>query len=279
MAKPTGSEFQSEQVVVTGASSGIGEAAAYEFARRKYRLVLVARREDRLKKVEARCRELGSPDVQILKLDLCLETSPQALAEFVPNADIVVNNAGIGTLARSLDTPLSNHQTTVTLNAVRPMEITYAFAQKMRQRKKGVIVNVASMGAFQAIPFMTSYSASKAFIQNFSEGLDEEIRKDGVRVISFCPGGTWTDFFETAGYEKTGLQGLKTFMQPASEVARSLVNFVESPSAIAIPGFMNNLIYWLQKWTPRAWSTKSGYRIYSKLMIVEKAATTHKEAT
>ncbi|MBL7716017.1 MAG: SDR family NAD(P)-dependent oxidoreductase [Bdellovibrionales bacterium] len=253
------------QVVVTGASSGIGEAAAYEFARRGYRLVLVARREDRLKKVEERCRQLGSKEVQILKLDLYSSDAAKTLVDFAPSADIVVNNAGIGTLSQTLDTPISNHQNTVVLNAIRPMEITYAFAQKMRARKSGVIVNVASMAAFQALPFMTSYSAAKSFIQNFSEGLDQEIRRDGIRVVAFCPGGTWTEFFENAGYEKSGLNGLKRFMQSADEVAKSLVDFSEAPTPIAIPGFLNNVLYWLQKWVPRSWSTRSGYRVYSKL--------------
>lgn len=252
--------------LVTGASSGIGAATAIELGKQGYRLCLVARRKDRLEEVRLKAIEAGSPSVELLALDLLDEKSTPILNEQADHTDILINNAGVGTLSHALDTPIESHLKTVTLNAIRVMEHSHTFALKMRERGYGRVINISSLAAFQSVPYMASYSASKAFVVQWGESLDSELAGSGVRIVSFCPGGTWTEFMDTAGYSPKELKKMSRWMQTSEEVAIEIVKTIKNPRPIVIPGATNQLTYALQKLLPRSWLTHSGKKIYSNLM-------------
>ncbi|MCM0607285.1 MAG: SDR family oxidoreductase [Xanthomonadaceae bacterium] len=256
----------SNRCLVTGASSGIGAATAIELGRQGYKLCLVARRKDRLEEVRLKALEAGSPEVEVLALDLLDEKSTPILNEQAERTDVLINNAGIGTLAHALDTPIETHLKTVTLNAVRVMEHSHYFALKMRERGYGLVINISSLAAFQSIPYLASYSASKAFVVQWGESLDSELAGTGVRIVSFCPGGTWTEFMDTAGYSAAEVKKISRWMQSSEEVALEIVKCIKNPRAVVIPGATNQLTYALQKMLPRSWLTRSGKKIYSNLM-------------
>src|SRR5713226_1335818 len=165
-------------VVITGASSGIGEATAIAFARRGARLELGARRLDRLNAVAQKCREAGSPDVNVRRLD------------------VVVNNAGIGWMGRLHQMPEEKVDELVATNLKGVIATTQAALPWMLQRHRGVIINVASVVGFRASPYSAVYSATKHAIVGLSHALRGELSGTGVKVCVVYPASTKTEFFD-----------------------------------------------------------------------------------
>lgn len=257
---------KTHRALITGASAGIGAATALELARQGYRLCLVARRKDRLEQVREKALAAGSPSVDILPIDLLNLESAQKLLSEASDTDILINNAGIGVLGHTLTTPIKSHVDTIILNSVRVIELTHHFANAMKERGFGRIINIASLAAFQSVPYMSSYSGSKALVVQFGESLDSELEGSGVRIVSFCPGGTWTEFMDVAGYSAKEVKKLSRFMQTPETVAQAIVKTIRSPRPIVIPGAINQLSYFLQKFLPRNWLTRSGKKIYFNLI-------------
>jgi uncharacterized protein len=188
--------------LITGASSGIGEAFARKLAERGHNLLLAARSEDKLINL---CNELGragSIHAQYFAIDLSLPESPARLFEETAKRDLqidfLINNAGFGSMGEFALLDLSRELNMIDLNVRALVELTHLFLQPMRERKGGTILNVASTAAFQPVPFMTTYAATKAFVLSFSEALWEENRPYGIQVMALCPGVTETGFFEAA---------------------------------------------------------------------------------
>ena len=188
--------------LITGASSGIGEAFARKLAERGQNLLLVARSEDKLINL---CNELGRAGrihAQYFAVDLSRPESPARLFEETTKRDLqidfLINNAGFGSMGEFATLDLARELNMIDLNVRSLVELTHLFLQPMRERKGGAIINVASTAAFQPVPFMTTYSATKAFVLSFSEALWEENRPYGVQVMALCPGVTETNFFEAA---------------------------------------------------------------------------------
>src|SRR5207237_631868 len=185
--------------LITGASSGIGEAFARKLAARGHSLLLVARSEDKL---IALCNELGRLNnvrAQYVAMDLSQPDAPARLfAETRSRAleiDLLINNAGFGSMGDFAQLDLARELNIIDLNVRSLVEMTHRFLGPMRQRKGGAIINVASTAAFQPVPFMATYAASKAFVLSFSEALWEENRPYGIKVMALCPGVTDTNFF------------------------------------------------------------------------------------
>jgi short-subunit dehydrogenase len=188
--------------LITGASSGIGEAFARKLAERGHNLLLVARSEDKLINL---CNELGRAGAihaQYVAIDLSLPESPARLFEETVKRDLqidfLINNAGFGSMGEFATLDLAREVNMIDLNVRALVELTHLFLQPMRERKRGAILNVASTAAFQPVPFMTTYAATKAFVLSFSEALWEENRPYGIQVMALCPGVTETNFFEAA---------------------------------------------------------------------------------
>lgn len=189
--------------LITGASSGIGEAFARRLAARGRNVLLVARSEDKLITL---CNELGrinSIRAQYLALDLAKPESPAHLfAETEKRAlvvDMLINNAGFGSMGEFTKLDLARELNMIDLNVKSLTELTRRFLIPMHARKQGTIINVASTAGFQPVPFMATYAATKAFVLSFSEALWEENRPYGIQVMALCPGVTDTNFFDAAG--------------------------------------------------------------------------------
>src|SRR5258708_2983332 len=200
--------------LITGASSGIGEVFARKLAARGNNLLLVARSEDKLINL---CNELGrskSIRAQYVALDLSERDAPARLFGEAQNRgleiDFLINNAGFGSMGEFTKLDLDHELNMIDLNVRSLVELTHRFLVPMRERKRGSIINVASTAGFQAVPFMATYAATKAFVLSFSEALAEENRPFGIKIMALCPGLTETSFFEAAGIDRPPIPSIPT---------------------------------------------------------------------
>lgn len=191
-------------VVVTGASSGIGTELARGLARRGYPLVLVARRRERLDELAGELGNQYSVAVEVMPLDLGDSEGRTKLVDRLRNEPIagLCNSAGFGTSGVFHTLPYERESEQVTLNALALMELTHAALPGMVERGAGAVLNVASIAGFQPVPYMAVYSATKAFVQTFSEAVHEELHGTGVSVTVLCPGPVPTEWAEIANAER-----------------------------------------------------------------------------
>ncbi len=194
-------------VVVTGASAGIGAAAARRFGREGYRVALAARRRDRLEQVAATLQELGA-DALVVPTDVRDPQQVQRLADAVAQAwgrvDVLVNNAGLGRLAplTALD-PVDDILLQVQVNLTGAIWVARAFLPLMQAQRRGVIVNVASVAGWVGLPHYTVYAATKFGLRGFTEALRREVRPAGIRVVGLYPGPVRTEFGQHAFKDPT----------------------------------------------------------------------------
>jgi hypothetical protein len=189
--------------LVTGASWGIGEAFARQLAALGKDLILVARNEARLQELAGELSAAHGVRVCVIAADLCRPgAAGQVWAETERlglEVDLLVNNAGVGKKGEFAALEHNLQAAMVRLNVNAPVELTRLYLPGMRARRRGGIINVASNAAFQPVPYMAVYAASKAFLLHFSEAVAEEVGADGVRVMALCPGATDTAFWDVAG--------------------------------------------------------------------------------
>jgi short-subunit dehydrogenase len=247
--------------LITGASSGIGEVFARRLAARGRNVLLVARSEDKLITL---CNELGRSNsirAQYVALDLSLPESPARLFEEAEkrslSIDLLVNNAGFGSFGDFSKADLARELNMIDLNVKALVELTNRFLLPMRERKQGAIINVASTAAFQAVPFMATYAATKAFVLSFSEALWEENRSYGVKVMALCPGVTETNFFEAARGEKPPARASQT---PEEVVETALRGLARGKSHI-ISGWINRVMTESERLVPRSLVTRMAGRM------------------
>src|SRR5215217_5387252 len=188
--------------LITGASSGIGEAFARKLAASDHNLVLVARSE---KKLHELCDELMLRHkifAHYVALDLLeKDATEHVFAETEKHGfevDWLINNAGFGSMGDFAELDVEKEANIVKLNVLTVLSLTHRFLVGMRERKKGTIINVSSAAGFQPIPYMATYAATKAFVTSFSEALAEENKAHGIRFMALCPGSTKTNFFKAA---------------------------------------------------------------------------------
>ena len=247
--------------LITGASSGIGEVFARRLAARGRNVLLVARSEEKLITL---CNELGRSNsirAQHVALDLSLPEAPARLFEEAGKRgltiDLLVNNAGFGSFGDFSKADLARELNMIDLNIKALVELTYRFLQPMRERKQGAIINVASTAAFQAVPFMGTYAATKAFVLSFSEALWEENRAFGIKVMALCPGVTDTNFFEAARGEKPPARAAQT---PEDVVDTALRGLARGKSHI-ISGWINRVMTESERLAPRSVVTRMAGRM------------------
>lgn len=189
--------------LVTGASSGIGEVFARELAARGSDLVLAARSEDKLEALAAELRHSAGVAAEVVAIDLAQPAAGARLGailrELVLDIDVLINNAGFGLFAPMHEADPERISAEVQVNVAALTDLTAALLPGMLERDRGAIVNVASTAAFQPVPYMAVYGATKAYLLSFSEALWAETRSTGVRVTALCPGATETQFFAVAG--------------------------------------------------------------------------------
>ncbi|MGH3969160.1 MAG: SDR family NAD(P)-dependent oxidoreductase, partial [Mycobacterium sp.] len=191
-------------IVVTGASSGIGTELAHGLAGRGYPLMLVARRRERLDELAGELGSQYSVGVEVMPLDLADPKGRGRLAERLRNESIagLCNSAGFGTSGVFHTLPSERESEEVILNSLTLMELTHAALAGMVERGAGAVLNIASIAGFQPMPYMAVYSATKAFVQTFSEAVHEELHGTGVSVTVLCPGPVPTEWGEIANAER-----------------------------------------------------------------------------
>lgn len=236
--------------VITGASSGLGEQFARQLTKKGYGVVLVARRRARLDKLAAELAEQPGVATEVIEADL---TTPEGVAlveQRLRQGDVsmLVNSAGFGTRGMFYRLPVDREIQEIDLNVRALARLSHAALESMVPQKKGAIINVASMGAFQPVPYMSTYGATKAFVLHFSEGLHEEAKKHGVAVTCLCPGPVKTEFQQVAGVEAERMpMGWVT----AEKVVAAALKGSAKRQAIVVPGTANRMLASSVKLMPR----------------------------
>jgi uncharacterized protein len=228
-----------KSTLITGASSGIGEAFARRLAQEKHNLVLVARSEEKLHQL---CDELmlqHQITAHYVALDLTEFEADKKLFEETEKhgfeIDWLINNAGFGSMGDFAGLELERELEMVSLNIMALVALTHRYLEKMRQRKSGVIINVSSTAGFQAIPYMATYAATKAFVTSFSEAIAEENRPFNITVTAVCPGPTETNFFSASKAIPFSAKGMQT---PKAVVEKAL-KAVKAGKPLVISGISN----------------------------------------
>ena len=247
--------------LITGASSGIGAAFARKLAARGRNVLLVARSEDKL---IALCNELGrltSIRAQYVALDL---QQPDAAAQLFEETkkreleiDMLINNAGFGSMGDFVKLDLDRELEMIQLNVRAVVAVTHRFLGPMRERKGGTIINVASTASFQAVPYMATYAATKAFVLSFSEAIGEENRLHGIHVMALCPGVTETKFFEAAKIDRPPMRTIQT----PEEVVDTALRGLARQKSVVISGWTNWITVEAERIAPRSVVTKVAARV------------------
>jgi uncharacterized protein len=250
--------WKGEWAVVTGASSGIGQAIAKELADNGVKLVLTARRTERL---EAFAATLGVA-CEIFAADLERPAAPREILEFTEAKGIspalLVNNAGFGIFGEFREMDLDRQLAMIQVNCSAVVAMTSLFLPGMIGRKKGDILIVASTAAFQAVPYQTAYAATKAFDLIFAEGIAEEVKRFGVRVCAVCPGQTKSEFHQIANEPIP--KGME--VQSAREVARIGLAALAAGKHHVVCGLGNRIGMEIQRIVPRRVVTAVSERLF-----------------
>jgi hypothetical protein len=232
--------YKDKVALVTGASSGIGKVYAEELAAKGSHVILVARSRDKLAALASELSKKYGVKAYALDSDLSKPGAAGRLAEEIAalglNVDILINNAGFGTHGRFEELSSEREQEEIMLNVAAIVDMTHQFLPYMQQQKEGIIVNVASLAAFQPSAYMAVYSATKAFVLSFTEALWAENRRSGVRFLVLCPGATETGFFDVVG--TTDAAGGMTLASP-KKVVEAGFRGVEQGRSYIIAGKVN----------------------------------------
>jgi len=232
--------------VVTGASSGIGEAIARDLARRGHGVTLVARRADRLATLAAELAG-GGVRAEVLAADLADRSHRADLLGRIEalglTPDILVNNAGLSTVGRASEADPAAELNMIEVDVAAVADLCSRFLPGMVERGTGGIINVASTAAFQPLPGQAGYAACKAFVLSYTRSLAGELRGSGVKVTALCPGPVDTEFGDTAGFADGDAESaLPKFMwETPEQVARTAVDGLAAGRTVAIPGAANRI--------------------------------------
>lgn len=242
--------------LITGASGGIGAAFAAELASRQHDLILVARSADKLHQLAAALQQKFNVRVEVIVQDLTEPGAGTAVFNAVNQTnltvDLLVNNAGFGDYGVFADRPLAKQLKIVQLNIIALVELSHLFLQGMRARKSGSIINVASIAAFQPMPYLSMYAATKAFVLSFSESLWAENKDLGIRVLCLCPGPTESDFFAVAEFPKALASSSGQKLVSAEEVVRDALKALDkNESNVVTGGIPNQIIVNMPRLMPR----------------------------
>jgi uncharacterized protein len=230
--------------LITGASSGIGEALARRFANGGWRLVLVARSADKLQALAAALRAAHGIEAWAVPADLAQPDAAAALAAAMKRArrpiDVLVNNAGVLEHGAFVDMPAARHQELITLNIAALTAMLAHFVPPMVARGRGRILNVASVAAFQPVPTLATYAATKAYVLSLTESLAEELQGSGVTVTALCPGITATNMLDSARQASPSLGALPAFVVGSADaVAEEGYAACLQGEVIRVPGALN----------------------------------------
>ncbi|WP_310394474.1 SDR family oxidoreductase [Hymenobacter sp.] len=256
--------------LVTGASRGIGRAISLRLAQGGYDLLLVARSEDQLAALAQEIRAKHQCQAHVLALDLAApgaaETVVAWAAQQTNQLALLVNNAGYGLWGRFEQLGLAEQQNMLQLNMALPVALTHALLPALHRAPHGFVLNVASTAAYQAVPSLTLYAASKAFLLSFSRGLRYELKATNVSVSCLCPGATATSFADRAGMGAELQATANKVSMSADAVAEAAVAGLLAGEAEIIPGVLNKVSAGLTSVVPKSLVEKIAAGIYEKYL-------------
>lgn len=258
--------FERMTALVSGASSGIGRCFAEALAQRGCHLILTARSGDALQQLAAQLQAQHGIRVLVIAADLAQAGAAAALYAEVTAAgwtvDLLVNNAGFGKWRHFLDEDADTYQRMLMLNIVALTELTRLLLPAMQARRLGAVINVASTAAFQPLPYIAVYGASKAYVLHLTEALAAEYEGSGVRFLALCPGNTRTRFTEVANADVSGMAAAS----PESVVASAL-RALDAGRHYLVPGRMNYLTAQLPRWLTRRQVTRLVMALFAKRIM------------
>lgn len=248
--------------LITGASSGIGKTFAQELATHQSNLILVARSQDKLHQLAQQLQSDHALNVEVIVQDLTEPRAGQKVYDQVKekglSVDLLVNNAGFGDYGPFTQRDLSRQLEMVQLNITVLVELTYLFLDQMQQRGNGGIINVASIAGFQALPYLSTYAATKAFVLSFSEALWSENQGTGVHVFALCPGPTESNFFERAEFPTRLTNGNQNGLTSSEAVVKEALQTLEkNRSNVVTGGLTNQIIVNISRFFPREFLAKA----------------------
>jgi short-subunit dehydrogenase len=236
-----------ETALITGASGGIGLELARVFAKQGFDLIVVARRAAELEALAERCRREHGVRVGVRPTDLLELAAPSKLVQQLHDdgleVDVLVNNAGLMDMGGFAAIDIDQHERLLQLNVMVLTSLTRRILPAMIERGHGRILNVASTSAFQPIPSMALYAASKAFVLSLSESLSEELKGTGVTVTALCPGFTKTNMLDHAQEEHSMARNIPGFLlSEVEDVAREGFEACLAGKAVVVPGLPNQMV-------------------------------------
>ncbi|MEL4894290.1 SDR family NAD(P)-dependent oxidoreductase [Crocosphaera sp. Alani8] len=248
--------------LITGASSGIGQAFAEELATSCTNLILVARSEDKLYRLAKQLKEKTSITVEVIIQDLTEPQAGQKVYDLVQDrgltVDCLINNAGFGDYGPFAQRELSKQLEMIQLNVTVLVELTHLFLQQMQQQGEGSIINVASIAGFQSLPYLSTYAATKAFVLSFTEALWAENQEKGINCLALCPGPTESNFFEVADFPQSFESKSNSGLTSAQTVVKDALKALENnQSNVVTGGVANNLIVNSSRFFPREFLLKA----------------------
>jgi hypothetical protein len=240
--------FPYRLALVTGASSGIGEALCVALAAAGVEeVVLVARRRHELERVSAslQCK------TRIIVADLATPAGIQAVIDNAGAIDLLVNNAGFGSFGAFHTLPQQTELDILAVNCHAPLALSGHFLPLMVQNEHGCVANIASGMSFQAMPYMSTYAASKAFLLHWAEGVSEELRGTGVQMVTVCPGTIQTNFSKASQVPIDQIMGVQLVSGSIEEVVASTLDGIRHNRVVTVPGFLHRLVNWSGALSPR----------------------------
>jgi uncharacterized protein len=250
--------------LVTGASAGIGVALARELASGGANLILTARRKERLESLAKELSAANKIRVESVAADLAQTAAPQEIFAFTQakqlTIDLLINNAGFGAYGAFANVELQRLLDMVQVNCSAVVHLTRLYLPEMLQRRRGDVLIVASTASFQAVPYISTYAATKAFDLLFAEGLAEEVRPFGIRVCALCPGSTETEFQQVAG--QSGIVAAMKNRETAKKVARVGLQALAAGKSYVISGTRNYLGAHSQRLVPRGLVTRIAAKMF-----------------
>lgn len=233
--------------LITGASSGIGEAFARKLASLGYDLTLVARRRERLENIARELEQNHSVTIEVLVADLAKESDVSRVTDRIgeiPDLTMLVNNAGFGTTGCFSDVSIARSLEMIDVHILATTRLTHAALPGMLARRKGILINIASPSAFIPLANNTVYSATKSYLIVFSECLQLEVKAAGIQVQALCPGFTYTGFHSTDEFKNMDRGKIPGFMwMSATETVEQSLKALKSGRVVFIQGFVNHLMY------------------------------------
>jgi uncharacterized protein len=256
------SEWKGKWGLVTGASAGIGKALAEQLALGGTNLVLTARRRERLESLAQELRAKHKIQCEMFVADLTQESAPKDIFEFTEGKrlaiDLLVNNAGFGQYGELYEVEIERLLDMVRVNCSAVLHLTRLYLPAMVAKRNGDVLIVASTASFQAVPYITTYAATKAFDLFLAEGLAEEMKQHGVRVCALCPGTTESEFHEVAGHPASS----KGRQQTAETVAQNGLRALVAGKSYVISGLGNYLGAHGERLVPRRFVTRIAAKLF-----------------